>query len=112
VPPSPKGERPRVPDRACFTGILFILKTGTPWEYLPAELHCGSGMTCRRRLHAWQEAGVWKAIWLVLLDELGRAGAIDWSRAALDSGSVRAVFGGRRPGQTPPIAGNPARNVL
>jgi transposase len=50
-PPKPKGGRPRVSDRAALTGILFVLKTGIPWEYLPAEMGCGSGMTCWRRLH-------------------------------------------------------------
>jgi len=50
--PSPKGGRPRIDDRAALTGILFVLKTGLPWEYLPRELGCGSGMSCWRRLHA------------------------------------------------------------
>lgn len=36
-PPEPKGGRPRVSDRATLTGILFVLKTGIPWEYLPKE---------------------------------------------------------------------------
>ena len=47
-PPKPKGGRPRVSDRAALMGILFVLKTGIPWEYLPAEMGCGSGMTCWR----------------------------------------------------------------
>jgi transposase len=34
-PPKPKGGRPRVPDRAALTGIIFVLKTGIPWEMLP-----------------------------------------------------------------------------
>jgi transposase len=49
--PMPKGGRPRVSDRAAMTGIVFVLRTGIPWEMLPAEMGCGSGMTCWRRLH-------------------------------------------------------------
>ena len=48
--PKPSGGRPRVPDRACLTGILFVLKSGSPWEMLPQEMGCGSGVTCWRRL--------------------------------------------------------------
>lgn len=58
-----KGGRPRVPDRACLTGIIFVLKTGIPWEYLPQEMGCGSGMTCWRRLRDWEKAGVWERVW-------------------------------------------------
>src|SRR5712675_2438198 len=71
--PGPKGGRPRLPDRAALTGILFVLKTGLPWEDLPAEMNCGSGMSCWRRLRDWQAAGVWKALHEVLLAELNGA---------------------------------------
>jgi transposase len=107
-PPKPEGGRPRVSDRACLTGILFVLKTGTPWEYLPKEMGCGSGMTCWRRLRDWQAAGVWQKIWEALLDELGVSDGIDWATSAMDSCSVRALFGGRRRGQTLQIAGRMA----
>lgn len=68
--PSPKGGRPRIDDRAALTGILFVLKTGLPWEYLPRELGCGSGMSCWRRRHAWQQAGVWRRIHDAMLQHL------------------------------------------
>ncbi|SHM13371.1 IS5/IS1182 family transposase, partial [Hymenobacter psychrotolerans] len=80
VPPRPKGGRPRVDDRAALTGILFVLRSGIPWEMLPAEMGCGSGMTCWRRLRDWHEAGVWQRLHQVLLDRLGQAGQLDWSR--------------------------------
>ena len=51
--PKPKGGRPRLADRAALTGILFVLKSGLPWEMLPAEMGCGSGMSCWRRLRDW-----------------------------------------------------------
>jgi len=42
APAYPKGGRPRVADRAALTGILFVLRSGLPWEMLPAEMGCGS----------------------------------------------------------------------
>jgi transposase len=64
----PHGARPRVSDRACLTGIVFVLRSGIPWQMLPQELECGSGMTCWRRLREWQLAGVWDLIHFALLD--------------------------------------------
>lgn len=110
-PPKPRGGRPRVPDRACLTGIIFVLRTGIQWEMLPQEMGCGSGMTCWRRLRDWHVAGVWMAIWEAFLDELGRGDEIDWSMAAVDSCSVRALFGGERPARIPRIAGKMARSA-
>jgi len=98
--PCPKGGRPRIPDRATLTGILFVLRTGLPREYLPAEMGCGSGMSCWRRLHEWQQAGVWSALHRALLEHMEQAGQLDWSRASLDSTSVAAKKRGLRPGQT------------
>jgi transposase len=109
--PSPKGGRPSVSNRKALTGILFVLKTGIPWEYLPQEMGCGSGMTCWRRLRDWQQAGIWDKIHRILLAKLRQADQIDFSRAVVDSASVRAVFGGRKPAPIQRIDGNWAPNT-
>jgi transposase len=96
--------RKRLDDRRVLTGILFVLRTGIPWEYLPQEMGCGSGMTCWRRLREWQQAGVWGQLHELLLVKLQRAERIDWSRAVIDSSHVRAFGGAPRPVPAPSTA--------
>jgi transposase len=87
--------------RKVLAGIIFVLKTGIAWEDLPAEMGCGSGMTCLNALKAWQEAGVWQQLHEELLAELQEADRIDWSRAAVDSTHARALGGGGKSGKNP-----------
>jgi transposase len=91
--------RKRIDDRRVLTGILFVLKTGVPWEYLPQEMGCGSGVTCWRRLREWQQQGVWQRLHEVLLAKLNAADQIDWARATIDSSHVRAFGGASPPGR-------------
>jgi transposase len=115
--PAPKPRRFRHPGRKpishrqALTGILFVLKTGIPWEDLPQELGCGSGMTCWRRLHDWQAAGVWQRIHEALLAQLREADQLDWSRAVVDSSAVRALKGGKKPDPIPPTKPKRAANT-
>lgn len=39
-------------NRRVLTGIVFVLRSGIPWEMPPKEMGCGSGMTCWRRVQA------------------------------------------------------------
>ena len=120
LPPPPKRTstrgRPRLSDRAALTGILFVFRSGLPWEMLPQEMGCGSGMTCWRRLRDWHRAGVWRKLHQLLLSRLERGGQIDWSRASIDSVSVRAKGALRKKGapsaRTRRTAANRARNAI
>jgi len=104
--------RPRVPDRAALTGILFVLRSGLPWQMLPKEMGCGSGSTCWRRLARWQRAGVWRRLHAVLLAELRQRGQLDLTRALVDSASVRALRGGKKLDRTQPIAVRRGRSTI
>lgn len=110
--PSPKGGRPRVLNRQALTGIVFVLKTGIPWQALPKEMNCGSGSTCWRRFTEWTRLAVWSKLHAILLTALGKAGAINLERAVIDSASVRAVFGGHTRAPTRPTVQKQAANAM
>jgi transposase len=108
VPPRPPygGRHRAIPDRNCFAAIVYMARTSTSWRLLPTrELGCGSPATVWRRLTEWAKAGVFDQLHLEVLDRLGNAGRLDWSRASVDTMSVRAKHGGphrrksRRPRQ-------------
>src|SRR3712207_4304568 len=99
--PSPRGGKPRVPDRVCLTGILFVLKTG-----IRREMGC-CGMTLWNRLDEWRRAGAWDALHRLLLDHLRGADRIDFSRVVVDSSHVRAPAGGKKRGRAPWTAAAP-----
>ena len=108
--PNPLGGKPRKSDRVCLTGILFVLKTGIPWEDFPHEMGC-CGMTLWNRLAEWTRAGVWDELHRVLLGELRGADAIDFGRAVVDSSSVRAAYAGKKRDRAPWTAGKRGRNT-
>lgn len=86
APPKLEGCRPRLDEQASLTGIIFVLKSGIPREMLPQEMGLGSGVTCRRRLKEWQEAGLWGRL---LRTCLGRRFLLCGIEAHVDS---RAVY--------------------
>lgn len=114
-PPKPRrfrhpGRKP-ITNRQALTGILFVLRTGIPWELLPREMGCGSGVSCWRRLRDWEAAGIWQKVHGHLLAELRRNDGIDLSIVAADSGSVRAVGAGAKRGRTLRIGASRAASI-
>ena len=96
VTPSTKGGRPRLSDEQALNGIVFVLRTGIPWEDLPQELGFGSGMT---GLH------------LALLGELRHADKLDFSRFIMDGASVPNPRGARTQAPTPRTGASWAANA-
>ena len=102
---SPKGGHPRLGDRVCLTGLLFVLKTGIPWEDFPQEMGC-CGMTLLNRLREWQKAGVWQRVHELLRARLREADLIDFSRVGVDASFIRAMRRGKKRAAAPWTAAN------
>ncbi|MBI3308047.1 MAG: transposase [Candidatus Melainabacteria bacterium] len=83
LPLKSKRGRPRADDRKTINGILYVLRTGCQWYYMPEKY--GSYQTCHRRLLNWQNKGTWKNIFCHLLGELDDAGKLDLSITHLDA---------------------------
>jgi transposase len=108
-PPGTRGHPP-VPNRVALTGVIFVLKTGIPWEYFPQELGC-CGMTLWNRLRDWQRAGVWERLHHTLLQHLADADKIDWRRASADASRIPAKGGAPERDRTPPTGANRGRTT-
>jgi transposase len=93
-PPSPKGGRPRAPDRECLEGLLWLLRTGARWQDIPVDLPSGS--TCWRRLREWAAEEVLEDLQAILVEELDALGRIDLGELLADATFIRAKKGGWR----------------
>ncbi|MGH8066080.1 MAG: transposase [Candidatus Entotheonellia bacterium] len=94
---SPRGGRPRVADRRCLEGILWMLWTGAQWRELPRRY--GSPSTCWRRLKAWEETGVLLTRWRAFLAELNDRPQLRGDECVADGSVVPAKTGGPKSGR-------------
>jgi transposase len=83
--------RPWSERRKVFNGILWILRTGAPWQDLPARY--GAYQTVHRRFQAWRKAGVIEAVLQGLARDLDRRGGLDLSECFLDGSFCAAKKG-------------------
>ncbi len=64
-PQKPVTRRPRHDHRRVLSGILWVLRTASPWREMPAQL--GKWETAYARYRLWCKQGVWQRI----IDALG-----------------------------------------
>jgi transposase len=97
LPEHPKrhqgGGRRRIDDRIALAAIAYVLQTGCAWDAIPDSFPI-SRASAHRRFTEWVRQGVMAALHRAVLDVLGAAGQLDWSRASIDAMHVRAVKGG------------------
>src|ERR1700686_4334346 len=77
-----KRGRPWASNRWWLEGILWVLRTGAAWRFLPDKYP--SPATCWRRLKQWEEQDVWLDAWRALLGALDGEGLLKGEEAFLD----------------------------
>jgi transposase len=77
-----------VDHRRIINGILWILRTGAPWEDLPERY--GTRGTVSSRYYRWRKAGIWDRIFAALQAQADANGMLDWTIHFVDSTIVRA----------------------
>jgi transposase len=87
-PQKPHSGRPNEDHRRIINGILWLLRTGAPWEDLPSRY--GTRGTVSSRYYRWRRAGVWDRIFADLQAQADADGTLDWTIHFVDSTIVRA----------------------
>lgn len=90
-PVGPHGGRPRISNRACIEGILWVLRSGARWKDLPSQFP--SYVTCWRRFAKWSSEGLWDVALSRLLETLDRKGRINWNEGFADATFASAKKG-------------------
>jgi transposase len=88
LPTSNGRGRPWRCHRTVVNGILWILRTGSPWRDLRRRY--GPWQTVYSRFVRWRREGVWMRIFLRLLAHANATGRIAWRGCAVDGTYVRA----------------------
>jgi putative transposase len=90
-PAKPKGHR-RVDLRRVLNGMIFRLRTGCPWNQLPARF--GDDNTVHRHFQQWGQLGIFAQIWAVLVEVYDVLGGVGWRWQAADAAMGKARMGG------------------
>jgi transposase len=87
-PQKPRTGRAAKDHRTIINGILWLLRTGSPWRTVPERY--GSWKTVSSRFYRWQQAGIWDRLLAELQRQADAEGRLDWSLHFVDSTVVRA----------------------
>lgn len=107
--PEPRTGRPRIDQRQAFNGIIFILRSGCQWNYLPKEF--GNDSSVHRTFQRWVRLGIFQKLWTALVAYARRLGLVDFQWQSADCSMGKARYGGITSAKTPRIGPNRARSA-
>ena len=84
-------EQHRRADREVLNGILWVLRSGAPWQDVPDRYP--SPATCHRRFQQWVRSGVFGKILHALAQDLHDRGKLDLTECFIDATFVGAKRG-------------------
>ena len=99
--PSKRGPQ-RIDQRAALDSIIFRLRTGCQWNWLPKEDPDDSSV--HRTFQRWVGLGIFDRIWAVVQEASEDLGGCDWEWQAADTSTGKARMGGTWSDRTPPTA--------
>jgi putative transposase len=92
-PPNRVGPK-RVSARAILDAIIYRGRTGCEWNRLPKAYPDDS--TVHRTFQRWQQAGVFRRRWAVLIERCEDLDGVEWDWQAVDGSLGKASTGGSR----------------
>lgn len=107
---SPKGGKPRLPQRQVANGIFYVLVTGCQWKAMPREF--GSGSAIHAYFQEWVALGIFQMLWRIALQEYDDAKGIDWEWQSMDGAMNKSPLGGEKNRQKPDRSGQDWRQAF
>jgi transposase len=87
-PKKPKTGRTNNDHRPVVNGILWVLRTGAPWEDMPRRY--GKHKTASSRYYRWRKKGIWQQVFADLQAQADQDDELDWTLHFVDSTVIRA----------------------
>ena len=108
-PPKSTG-RPQADLRKCLDGIIYRMRTGCQWNFIPQRF--GDDSTIHRWFQMWTNDGMFEQLWALLIEHCDELNGVEWKWQAADAMLGKARFGGSTSAATRRIAGKTARRKV
>jgi putative transposase len=90
-PPKTTGRR-RMDQRLALDGIIYRMRSGCQWNYVPKEL--GDDSSIHRTFQRWERLDIFDLIWATLVERCEELGGVNWEWQAADAAMGKARLGG------------------